>query len=251
MTLLHAAHLSHSGKGMRLHRERKSTLNQAISRKTCIGSKTHQWPVKNALPLPAPHGPSRDGAPSCQPITFCRIYSHLPRTPALIQDLFFQPLQDLALASPPPPAGCVLPLAKTSDRVGGDIAMESRCSHPPCSPRSYRPVGSWRGVGVGILGKGSMVSEPLTPDILKDTGATKNVLVHWREGKLNLGRYRLKFISWTANKSSQGTDKKVTINYCILGIFYSLCQTRTSYFTWKAGTPHPVPCYGEPADHTR
>lgn len=186
-------------------------------------------------------GRAETGLPSCQPITFCRIYSRLPRTPALIQDLFFQPLQDLALASPPPPAGCVLPLAKTSDRVGGDIATGSCCSHPPCSPRSCRPVGSWRGVDVGILGKGSMVSEPLTPDILKDTGATKkHVLVHWQDGKLNLGRYRLKFISWTANRSSQGTDKKVTINYCILGIFYSLCQTRTSYFTWKAGTPHPV-----------
>lgn len=37
---------------------------------------------------------------------------------------------------------------------------------------------------MGILGEGRVVKGPLTPDVLKDTRATKkHVLVRWQEGK--------------------------------------------------------------------
>jgi len=62
--------------------------------------------------------------------------------------------------------------------------------------------------------------------------------VRWQEGKLYLGRQRLKFISWTASRSSQGTDKKAAINDCALGIFIL-----------SARPEHPTP-HGTPGPHT-
>lgn len=81
---------------------------------------------------------SRAVKPSPFTRSFSRIYASLPHAPALIQKLLCQPpaLQNLALASPPPPAGCVLPIcrAKAPDRVGGDISAPFCCSQPPTAP---------------------------------------------------------------------------------------------------------------------
>lgn len=93
---------------------------------------------------------------------------------------------------------------------------------------------------MGILGERSTVSGPLTPDILKKASATqKHVLVHWQEGKTNLGRFRLKFISWIASRPSQDIDKKVAINYCTLGSFILSARAEHPTLHGKLG-PHTL-----------
>lgn len=112
---------------MQLHGEGKSPLDRAISSKTCIGSKTHQCPskqqpVKNVLPLPAPRGPSRDGAPklsshhlSPDPSAGFTVPSHvlLPLSIILFASLcriwpwpLLHPWLGVFSPLPKPPAGC-------------------------------------------------------------------------------------------------------------------------------------------------
>lgn len=113
-----------------------SLEEKPLRTKACTGSKALQCPSKpqpwnRTLPLPAPYGPSRFRAPelsnhhlSPDPSAGFIAPSHtlLPLSKILLPASYF--LQDLALASPPPPIGCVLPIhcAKASDRVGGDIS---------------------------------------------------------------------------------------------------------------------------------
>lgn len=113
-------------------------------------------------------GQAETGLQSCQAITFHQI---------LLQDLQPPPARPCpypkcslpAFAGPglglsPTPGWVGFPLAKASDRVGGDISTVVLPLPSSPSPRSCRALGSWRGVGVGILGKGSVVRGPLTPE---------------------------------------------------------------------------------------
>lgn len=125
---------------------------------------------------------SRAVKPSPFTRSFGRIYSSLPRAPALIQKLLASLLLCRIWPWPllRPRLGASSPSALPKPQTGWEVTFPPR----PAAPSLPQPQEAPWGGGVGIWGQNSMARGPTVNSWCPEgCHATKEHLAHWQEGK--------------------------------------------------------------------